>query len=167
MWSQRFMRIFTLNKLAFRRVCICVCMHFCVCRLSLSWIQSLWIISAGTPSASLRLGFSKVEKVLSLTGKFPELGTVPYPLKGFVSSTRNIESIIKACTNPSFAYLAWWHPANLLELPRCWAAQLLSILRVKWLIQKLVSSWEKAKVRIKHVCPFSITGQVALEMQAI
>lgn len=117
--------------------------------MNLLCIQSLWIISLGTPSASLRLGFSKVERVLSLTGKFPRLGTAPYPLKGFASSTRNIESIIKACTNPLFAYLSQWHPASLLELPKCWTAPLLSILRVKWLTQELVSSCGKVKVRIK------------------
>ena len=115
--------------------------------MSLLWIQSLWVISSGTLSASLRLGFSKVERVLSLTGEFPELGTVPYPLKGFANSTRNIESVIKACSTPLFAYIFQWHTANLCELPTGWAAPSLSLLRVKWLIQ--ANSWGRAKVRIK------------------
>ena len=51
-------------------------------------------------------------RVLSLTGKFLGLGTVPYLLKGFAASTRNIESVIKACSTPLFAYLSRWHPAN-------------------------------------------------------
>lgn len=155
-------------------MCMCICMHVYVCRMSLLCTQSLWIISSGTPSASLRLGFSKVERVLSLTGKFPRLGTVPYPLKGFASSTRNIESVIKACANPLFAYLFQWHPANLLELPKCWAAQLLSILRVKGLIQG-VGTWlgkgqnqnkKTARLRL-YVCPFSVTSQASLEIEAI
>lgn len=44
--------------------------------------------------------------------KFLRLGTVPYLLKGFVVSTRNIESVIKACSTLLFAYLSQWYPAN-------------------------------------------------------
>lgn len=126
LWGQKFFIVSALNGLFLRGAC--VCLHAClVYRINFLWTPSLWIISSGTPSALLRFGFSKVERVLSLIGEFLGLGIVPYPLKGFANSTRNIESVIKACTNTLFAYLSQWHPANLPELPICWAALLLSI----------------------------------------
>lgn len=116
--------------------------------MNLLWIQSLWIISLGTPSASLRLGFSKVERVLSLAGKFPGWGRPLTHLKALLVQ----QGILKVSSEPAqtpYLHIFLWHPASLLELPKWGAAPLLSILRVKWLIQEQVSSCGKVKVRIK------------------
>lgn len=73
----------------------------------------------------------------------------PYTCKDFADSTRNIESIIKACTKLLFTYLSQFLPDSLPEVPLFWIAQLLSLPRVKAWLRELVCSWGKVKVRIQ------------------
>lgn len=128
--SQRFSSISALNKSFLGMLHVCLCLSdeppwdpVFVNNLSRNFfsLTKTWVFQG--------------RGVLSLTGKFLRLGTVPYLLKGFVASTRDIESVIKACSTLLFAYLSWWYPAIffffLWELLTSSAVQLLSLLRVK------------------------------------
>lgn len=105
--SQRFSSVSALNKSFLGMLHVCLCLSdeppwdpIFVNNLSRNFfsLTKTWVFQG--------------RGVLSLTGKFLRLGTVPYLLKGFVASTRNIESVIKACSTLLFAYLSQWYPAN-------------------------------------------------------
>ena len=116
---------------------MCVCMHVCVCMMSLLETQSLWIISPGTFSASLRLGFSKVEGSYLLLGNSPDWGQSLTCLKALLLQQGILKVSISKHAQPLYLhiFLSGILPIFLWELLTGWADQLLSLLRVKWLTQ--------------------------------